>query len=248
MVRGHTIQDEHNYGRINLSKVIIKSSNVGAAKIALAIPASQMWDTFRRAGFGKVTNSGFPGEAAGILREYRRWNKIDRATLAFGYGVSVTALQLAQAYGVLATDGLRHDISFLSSDQRSEKQRVLSVKTCRKIRKMLEGVVSEEGTALLASVNGYRVAGKTGTVHKSTSSGYAEDRYLSVFVGMAPASYPRLVVVVMIDDPRKGKYFGGAVAAPVFSRVMSGALRLLDVPPDNLPTLQAQSVSGEDAA
>jgi cell division protein FtsI (penicillin-binding protein 3) len=241
MVSGHTIQDEHDYGSIDLSRVIVKSSNVGAAKIALAIPPKVMWDTFRRMGFGEVTSSGYPGESAGSLSNYRGWNKIERATLAFGYGLSVTALQLAQAYAVLANGGLRPGITVLTRDSAPEFQRVLSVKTSRSIRKMLEGVVSKEGTAVRARVEGYRVAGKTGTVHKSISGGYAKNRYISVFAGLAPATRPRLVVVVTINEPHSGEYYGGIVAAPVFSKVMAGALRLLDVPPDNLPTLQAHS-------
>jgi cell division protein FtsI (penicillin-binding protein 3) len=241
MVSGHTIQDEHDYGSIDLSRVIIKSSNVGAAKIALAIPPKVMWETFRKMGFGEVTSSGYPGESAGSLSDYRGWNKIERATLAFGYGLSVTALQLAQAYAVLANNGLRPAITILTHDSVPEFQRVLSVKTSRRIRKMLEGVVSKEGTAVRARVEGYRVAGKTGTVHKSTSGGYAKNRYISVFAGLAPATRPRLVVVVTINEPHSGEYYGGIVAAPVFSKVMAGALRLLDVPPDNLPPLQAHS-------
>jgi cell division protein FtsI (penicillin-binding protein 3) len=241
MVRGHTIQDEHNYGKIKLSRVIVKSSNVGAAKIALAIPPKQLWDTYRQVGFGENTGSGFPGEAAGMLSDFSGWNKIERATLAFGYGLSVTPLQLAQAYSVLANDGFKTSISYLDSGEPQSRRRVMSDETCRKIRKMLEGVVSSEGTAKLAKVEGYRVAGKTGTVHKTVAGGYAKDRYISVFAGMAPASSPRLVMVVMIDEPSRGEYFGGVVAAPVFSRVMAGALRLLDVPPDDLPTLQAKA-------
>ncbi len=240
MVRGHTIQDEHNYGKINLSRVIVKSSNVGAAKIALAIPPEQLWDTYRKVGFGENTGSGFPGEAAGMLSDFGGWNKIERATLAFGYGLSVTPLQLAQAYAVLANDGYKTSISYLDSGEPQDKQRVMSGETCRKIREMLERVVSNEGTAKLAKVEGYRVAGKTGTVHKTVAGGYAKDRYVSVFAGMAPVSRPRLVMVVMIDEPSKGEYFGGVVAAPVFAKVMAGALRLLDIPPDDLPTLQAR--------
>jgi len=238
MVRGHTIQDQHDYGAITLAKVISKSSNVGASKIALSIPAESLWETFHHMGFGAITESGFPGESAGLLSNFERWRRIERATLSFGYGLSTTTLQLAQAYAVLATDGLRAPISFLVSDKPPSTQRVLSIRTCRQLRQMLEGVVSAEGTALSASVDGYRVAGKTGTVHKSTPGGYAKDRYVSVFAGMAPASNPRLVIVVMINEPSNGDYYGGVVAAPVFSNVMSGALRLLNVPPDDLPDLQ----------
>ena len=240
MVRGHTIQDEHNYGRINLSRVIVKSSNVGAAKIALAIPPEHLWDTYRQVGFGDNTGSGFPGEATGALSDFSGWNKVERATMAFGYGLSVTPLQLAQAYAVLANGGYKTSISYLAAGEPQDRQRVISRETCQKIREMLERVVSTEGTAKLAKVEGYRVAGKTGTVHKTTAGGYAKDRYISVFAGMAPVSQPRLVMVVMIDEPSRGEYFGGVVAAPVFARVMAGALRLLDIPPDDLPTLQAR--------
>jgi cell division protein FtsI (penicillin-binding protein 3) len=248
MVSGHTIQDEHDYGAIDLARIIVKSSNVGAAKIALAIPPKVMWNMFRRVGFGEVTSSGYPGESAGSLSDYRGWNKIERATLAFGYGLSVTALQLAQAYAVLANGGLRPGITVLTRDSAPEFQRVLSVKTSRRIRKMLEGVVSQEGTAVRARVEGYRVAGKTGTVHKSTSGGYAKNHYISLFAGLAPATHPRLVIVVTINDPQSGEYYGGIVAAPVFSKVMAGALRLLDVPPDNLSPLQAHSDDRAGAA
>lgn len=248
MVRGHTIQDEHDYGKIDLSRVLVKSSNVGAAKIALTIPPEQLWETYRQVGFGENTGSGFPGEAAGMLSDFNGWNKIERATLAFGYGLSVTPLQLAQAYSVLASDGYKTSISYLDSDKPQLRQRVMSSETSRKIRKMLEGVVSTAGTAKLAKVDGYRVAGKTGTVHKTVAGGYAKDRYVSVFAGMAPASRPRLVMVVMIDEPSKGDYFGGVVAAPVFARVMAGALRLLDIPPDDLPTLQAKVKSWAESA
>ncbi len=248
MVRGHTIQDEHNYGRINLSNIIVKSSNVGAVKVALSIPARHIWEVLHRVGLGEITSSGFPGESGGYLSQYTRWRTLDRATVAFGYGLSVTPLQLAQAYSVLATDGLRTPVSFIASDGPPKRRRALSADTSRKIRLMLEGVVSSEGTAKLAGVTGYRVAGKTGTIQKNTSGGYSKDRYISTFAGMAPASDPRLVAVVMIDEPRKGEYYGGVVAAPVFSKVMQGALRLLDIFPDNLPTLQAQSHDQADSA
>lgn len=248
MVRGHTIQDEHDYGRINLSNILVKSSNVGAAKVALSIPPEQIWDVFHRVGLGETTGSGFPGEAAGVLTHYTRWRTLDRAIMAFGYGLSVTPLQLAQAYAVLATDGLRPTLRFTVADQPPLKRRVLDADTSRQIRLMLEGVVSSEGTARLASVSGFRIAGKTGTVHKSDLGGYAKDRYVSVFAGMAPASKPRLVAVVIINEPSDGKYYGGTVAAPVFSRVMQGALRLLDITPDNVPTLQAQTRDPADSA
>ncbi|MGH8501824.1 MAG: peptidoglycan D,D-transpeptidase FtsI family protein [Gammaproteobacteria bacterium] len=241
MVRGHTIQDEHDYGLLNLAGVIRKSSNVGATKIALALAPGKLWESYRRVGFGTVTESGFPGEAAGALSSYQGWGDFERATLAFGYGLATTPLQLARAYAAIAADGVLPAISYVATGQAQVQDRVMSVATARRLRWMLEGVVSAGGTAPMASVEGYRIAGKTGTVHKATAGGYAEDRYVSIFAGMAPASHPALVTVVVIDEPGDGSYFGGQVAAPVFSRIMAGALRLLDVRPDDLPRLQADT-------
>jgi cell division protein FtsI (penicillin-binding protein 3) len=228
----HQVKDHRDYGRIDLSRVILKSSNVGVSKIALDLPKEQFWGFFSRVGFGDPTSTGFPGEVAGQLAPYRRWAEIDQATLAFGYGLSVTSLQLARAYGVLASDGIRYPVSLLRQDAPVKGERVMRAATARTVRKMMEAVVTDEGTAPAAAVTGYRVAGKTGTAKKSISGGYADDRYISVFAGIAPASDPRLVMVVMIDEPTAGKYYGGSVAAPVFSRVMTGALRLLNIAPD----------------
>ncbi|MDQ3797459.1 MAG: penicillin-binding transpeptidase domain-containing protein [Pseudomonadota bacterium] len=240
MVNGHTIQDEHNYGRLHLAGIIRKSSNVGATKIALALPPGALWRSYDRVGFGALTGSGFPGEALGSLSDYHGWGAFERATLAFGYGLAVTPLQLARAYAAIAADGLLPTISFTPVTQ-TERTRVMSVSLARELRHMLEGVVSVDGTAPMAAVDGYRVAGKTGTVHIPTAGGYAKRRYISVFVGMAPARQPALVTVVVIEEPQGDVYYGGQVAAPVFSRIMDGALRLLDVRPDNLPQLQANT-------
>ena len=185
-------------------------------------------------GFGNATATGFPGESSGQLTDHQRWARIDQATLSFGYGLSATPLQLARAYSVLANDGIRLPVSLLRLEERPEGRRVMSDGIARALREMLETVVSEQGTAPAAAVPGYRVAGKTGTVKKSISGGYSDDRYLSVFAGMAPASDPRLVMVVVIDEPNAGEYYGGKVAAPVFSRVMAGALRLMNIAPDAL--------------
>jgi len=230
----HLVKDHRNYGAIDLSRVILKSSNVGVSKIALDLPKEDFWGFFSRMGFGEPTSTGFPGEVSGQLAPYRRWAEIDQATLAFGYGLSVTALQLARAYGVIASDGIRYPASLVQAGEPARGERVMSVETARTVRRMMEAVISDEGTAPAAAVPGYRVAGKTGTAKKSISGGYAEDRYISVFAGIAPASDPRLVMVVMIDEPSAGKYYGGSVAAPVFSRVMAGALRLLNIAPDGL--------------
>ena len=228
----HLVKDHRNYGPIDLSRVILKSSNVGVSKIALDLSKETFWGFFSRIGFGEPTSTGFPGEVAGQLAPFRRWAEIDQATLAFGYGLSVTALQLARAYGVIASDGIRYPVSLIRTDEMARGERVMRAETARTVRSMMEAVVSDQGTAPAAAVTGYRVAGKTGTAKKSISGGYAEDRYISVFAGIAPASDPRLVMVVMIDEPSAGKYYGGAVAAPVFSRVMTGALRLLNIAPD----------------
>ena len=232
-VQGSTIKDIRNYGKINLEEIILKSSNVGISKVALSLDQDQQLEMYLKLGLGVSSGSGFPGERNGNLRT-GRLSEFERATMAFGYGLSVTPLQLARAYSAIAADGILFPVSFLRRDERVEGERVMSEATAKKVRHMMERVVSPEGTANKASIANYRVAGKTGTMHKFISGGYAKDRYLSVFAGMAPASNPRLVMVVMINEPRNGQHFGGQVAAPVFSKVVSGALRLLDIPPDNL--------------
>lgn len=229
------IRDLHDYGRIDVSTVIQKSSNVGAAKIALSIPPQRLWQVFAASGLGASTHSGFPGEASGWLPAYQRWREIERATLSFGYGLSVTPLQLAQAYTVFGADGQLRPASFLRLAAPSRGLPVLEPRIAAQVRAMLERVTQEGGTGTQARVAGYRVAGKTGTVHKLGPGGqYAPDRYLSLFAAVAPASRPRLAMVVVVNEPQ-GDYYGGLVAAPVFSKVMTGALRLLDVAPDDLP-------------
>ncbi len=228
------VKDHHNYGVLDVAGVIRKSSNVGVSKIALDLPQEVLWKAYSELGFGQTSAASFPGESAGQLAPYRRWAKIDQATLSFGYGISVTPLQLAQAYSVLAADGLLHPVSLLRQDQPPEGRRVMSRSTAVAMRKMLESVISTEGTAPAAAVARYRVAGKTGTVKKSIAGGYAEDRYLAVFAGLAPVSDPRLAMVVMLNEPSAGKFYGGQVAAPVFSKIMAGALRLLNIAPDAL--------------
>ena len=229
----NTIRDIRNYGRINLSTVLQKSSNVGASKLAMAIPAESLWRVHNGIGFGMSTGSGYPGEVDGVLTHAAEWRQIDLATLAFGYGMAVTPLQLARAYGVLANDGVLLPVSFIKQTEAVKGERVIKSSTAKQLRKMLETVISEEGTGLKARIAGYRVAGKTGTSKKaSRNGGYEDDRYISVFAGMAPASDPRLVMIVMINEPRAKVYYGGEVAAPVFSKVMAGALRLMGIAPD----------------
>jgi len=236
-VQGSTIKDMRDYGKINLEEIILKSSNVGVSKVALSLDQEQQLGMYMKLGFGVNSGSGFPGERNGNLRT-GHLSEFERATMSFGYGLSVTALQLARAYSAIAADGVLYPVSFLRVDEEVNGERVMSNQTAKKVRSMMERVVSPEGTANKASIANYHVAGKTGTLHKFISGGYAKDRYLSVFAGMAPASDPRLVMVVMINEPRKGQYFGGQVAAPVFSRVISGALRLMDIAPDDLKIAQ----------
>ncbi|MBT8129172.1 MAG: penicillin-binding protein 2 [Gammaproteobacteria bacterium] len=247
-VMGNTIRDTHNYGDLDVSGVIMKSSNVGISKIALSLDAEQQWSMYQKLGFGSDTGSGFPGEASGRLSVNAINNDFERATLAFGYGVSVTSLQLARAYAAIAADGYLKPVSFLHREQSPQGERVMAAETAAAVRRMMQRVVSSKGTGKQAKVANYSVAGKTGTVHKFTAGGYADDRYLSIFTGMVPAEDPKLVMVVMIDEPRNGEYFGGEVSAPVFSKVMAGAMRLLDVPPDSVEAgrLVLDTRSGDD--
>ncbi|MCP4041353.1 MAG: penicillin-binding protein 2 [Gammaproteobacteria bacterium] len=230
----HTIRDPRNYGVIDVSAVIMKSSNVGAAKIALALSRQNLWQLFDKVGFGAETGSEFPGESTGILTDFGSWGEVHRATLSFGYGLSVTALQLARAYSVIAADGILRPASFMRIDQPEEGERVFSSRTAWQVRRMLENVLGQGGTGTRGRVAGYRVAGKTGTVRKSTVGGYATDRYMAVFAGMAPASRPEVVIAVVINEPGGKEYYGGQVAAPLFSQVMAGTLRILGIIPDDL--------------
>ena len=241
----NTVRDVHDYGQLDVSGVIRKSSNVGVSKIALSLPAEEIWTLLTELGFGAQTYSGFPGEASGLLSYHGGWNAIETATLSFGYGVSVTPLQLAQAYAVLATGGIKRSVTFLRDGEVTEERRILPAAIAQQVLNMLEQAAGPDGTAPQAQVAGYRVAGKTGTVKKATAGGYSSKKYLAVFAGMAPASDPRFVMVVMVDAPDNGKYYGGQVAAPVFSKVMAGALRLMAVPPDDVPLLQTR-VAGEE--
>ncbi len=226
------VKDSRNLGAIDVATVLTRSSNVGASKIALGLEKRALWKTMDRLGFGQRAQTGFPGEVGGQLIDYRRWAQIDQATLAFGYGIAVSTLQLAQAYAVLANDGVRLPVTLLKRSQPPRGERVFSSDTAVAVRRMLESVVGVDGTAPEAAVAGYRVAGKTGTVKKFGPDGYSDDRYLSLFAGMAPAREPRVALVVMLDEPRTGRFYGGKVAGPVFSAVMAETLRLLNVAPD----------------
>jgi cell division protein FtsI (penicillin-binding protein 3) len=243
-VAGYTIHDDgKDYGRIDLTTIIQKSSNVGASKIALSLPSEFMWRTLDAFGFGKTTGSGFPGEVSGSLPAFRAWNPARQATISYGYGLSITALQLADAYDTLANAGVHTPPSFIRLSDAPLPQPVITPQLSTTLRGILESVVSSEGTGKLADIAGYHVAGKTGTAHIAANGGYSTDKYISVFAGMAPASDPRLVAVVVINQPSHGNYMGGTVSAPVFAQVMRGALRLLDVMPDDLQSLPATSLA-----
>ncbi|NEX18866.1 penicillin-binding protein 2 [Thiorhodococcus mannitoliphagus] len=233
----NTVRDVHNYGSLDVTGVITKSSNVGVVKIAQRMAYSDLWHIYDQVGFGHPTGVGFPGESGGLLRHYSNWRPFEHATMAFGYGLSVTALQLAQAYSVIAADGVKRPVTLVKRDAASlaalKGTSVLSPATARKVRAMMETVVSDKGTAAKAQITGYRAAGKTGTAKKAGKSGYRGRRYQSVFAGFVPAGQPRLVMVVMIDEPGGKSYYGGTVAAPVFQKVMQGALRLFNIPPDD---------------
>jgi cell division protein FtsI (penicillin-binding protein 3) len=227
-----TIHDAHPHGVLTVAEVIQKSSNVGAAKMALALDRQYLWGVFNLIGFGTKTRIGFPGEASGRLRDYKTWRPIEQATMSYGHGISVTLLQLARSYTVFANDGELKPVSLLKLKEAPVGTQVFSANTAHYVKDMLEMVVLPGGTALKAQVAGYRVAGKTGTTHKLGDHGYEKNKYVGSFVGMAPASNPRLIMAVMIDDPSSGEYYGGTVAAPVFSAVMADALRMLAVPQD----------------
>jgi cell division protein FtsI (penicillin-binding protein 3) len=228
---GYTISDHHNYGVLDVTGIITKSSNIGVSKIALQLDAERMWDTYTRFGFGEATGTGFPGESAGVLRNHKRWRKVEQATISYGYGISVTVLQLAQAFAVIADQGrLRHPSLILGTA--SAPISVADPLVVQQVADMLETVPGPAGTGKAARVVNYRVSGKTGTSRKASAAGYAS-RYVSSFAGYAPASDPKLVAVVVINDPTGDAYYGGAVAGPLFSSVMSGALRIMNVTPDD---------------
>jgi cell division protein FtsI (penicillin-binding protein 3) len=242
-IGNHLVKDVHNYGTLDLTGVLKKSSNVVVSELALRMPPEYFWGIYNKLGFGVAPGSGFPGEANGSLLDYHNWHDFDKATLSFGYGVSTSALQLARAYTALADDGILHSVSLFRRDEDVDQQRVFSAKTAKRVRAMLETVLMKDGTAYEGRVDGYSVAGKTGTVKKAGAGGYVEKSYFSVFAGMAPAKNPRLIIVVMVDEPSAGQYYGGIVSAPVFSKVMAGALRVLEVAPDqqdSMPILLTQ--------
>jgi len=241
-ITGRTITDDHPRGALTVEQVVAKSSNVGTAKIALQMPAQALWETLSAVGFGQVPQAALSGAVPGHLRPASTWRPVEQATIAYGYGISVSLLQLAHAYLVFARDGDIVPVSVLRTESAQTPTRVLSTQTTVKMRRMLELATSDEGTAPLARIPGYRVAGKTGTARKLRDGRYT-DAYVSSFVGFAPVSDPHIVVAVMIDEPRAGRYYGGDVAAPVFGAIAAGTLRALQIPPDSPATQVAQATA-----
>ncbi|MFT6470101.1 peptidoglycan D,D-transpeptidase FtsI family protein [Neptuniibacter pectenicola] len=239
-VKRKTIRDHRNYGEIDVSTIITKSSNVGVTKLTMSLPEGSVRNLYHNVGLGQATGIGFPGESSGYLPYLNKRQVVERATLSYGYGLSVTPLQLAQSYLALANDGVMSPVNLIRQKEAGKPVRVMPASVAQDVRVMMETVISSKGTGRRAAVPGYRVAGKTGTVHKVGRGGYIDDQYMSTFAGLAPVSNPRLVTVVMIDNPKGQEYYGGEVAAPVFSRAMGGALRLLNVPPDNWPDVNKQ--------
>lgn len=244
---GKTIHDPVNYGELDLTRILTKSSQVGITKVALQLDPFYVREIFFRMGIGQTTGTGFPGETTGTLPSPKRWNDVQRATFAYGYGLDTTTLQLAQAYAVIANDGKKNPVSLLRlSDEdlaKRQSEQVVSAEHSRQVMRMLETVLSPDGTGKRAALEGYSAGGKTGTAHKSSGGGYQVDEKFSVFVGVAPIQNPRIVVAIMVDEPRSGIYSGGEVSAPVFAAVADSALRILQVVPDKL----THSESGGDA-
>jgi cell division protein FtsI (penicillin-binding protein 3) len=237
-------EEGSDLGRVSLSTVLAQSSNVGAARIALTRKPHAIWDMLSGFGIGRLTDSAFPGESAGTLNDPQHWRTVGQATLSYGYGVNVTALQLARAYGAIAAGGTLKPVSLLALDESPKGQRVISAETAHELTTMLEAVVSPGGTGQRAAVRNFHVAGKTGTSRKAAGGGYSKD-HSAIFAGFAPASQPRLVVVVMIDEPQGDVYYGGDVAAPVFANVTAGAMRLMSVAPDDLARVTPAVFAGE---
>jgi len=242
------IEDKRNLGRIDMSTVLQKSSNVGSTRIAMSLESEELWTVLSRFGLGQSTASGYPGESAGLLSHYSNWRPISQATLAYGYGMSMTALQLAQAYAVFGNGGLQRPVSLTRVDQAPIARRVVQPEVATAVLGMMEGVTQTGGTGTQAAITGYRVAGKTGTSLKATAGGYAEDRYTAVFAGLAPVSSPRLAIVVVVDDPSAGQYYGGQVAGPVFADIASGAMRILAVAPDDTHSVRGPNLTLAEVA
>jgi cell division protein FtsI (penicillin-binding protein 3) len=239
----YTFDEEHKLGAIALSTVIAKSSNVGMIKMALSLPPESIWENLTAFGFGQVTGSGFPGESAGLVNHHTHWKRLGTASVSFGYSLTVTPLQLAHAYAILGSGGINRPVTLQRVDAPAAGERVIDERVARELLRMMESVVSEEGTGKRAALLGYRVAGKTGTAFKAASGGGygapGSRKYIASFGGVVPASRPKLAAIVVIDEPSGERFYASEVAAPVFANVMAGALRLLGVPPDGLEQMPA---------
>ncbi len=236
----YDVRDSKDYGWLTLKGILKKSSNVGVTKVAQKLQEDQMWSVFDRFGFGRPPGSEFPGEVSGLLNHSSLWNDVEQSALSYGYGMSASVLQLTRAYSAIANGGILPEVSFIRRSKVLPGERVISEKVAQQVITMLESVVTKGGTGTRAKVAGYRVAGKTGTSYKSYSGGYDEERYISLFAGMAPASDPKLVLVVVVHEPTAGDHYGGLVAAPVFSKVMADALRIMGLKRDDWDSLSAQ--------
>jgi len=232
VVSGIAIKDAHHYSMLSVREVIQKSSNIGTVRMAMQMQPRELWELYASVGYGQKPQISFPGAVTGRLRPHKTWRPIEQATMAYGYGLSASLLQIARAYTTFARDGEVIPITMLRQEQPVSGIRVISPETAREIRTMLQMAVGPGGTGQLAQTIGYSVGGKSGTAHKQEGKGYATNKYRSWFVGLAPVDKPRIVVAVMVDEPSNGKYYGGAVAAPVFSQVVQQTLRVLGVPPD----------------
>ena len=245
-VANRYISDVHDYGPVTLRRLLVKSSNIGSAKLAATMSNQHMYGVFSRFGFGEKTESGFPGESSAVLSAPNRWGPVEKATISYGYGLSVTPLQIAQAYATLANGGVRVSPTFIKG-AKTRRERAVDARIANDVLRMLEGVIEPGGTATQAAIKGYRVAGKTGTSRRAVAGGY-EKRYISLFAGVVPVEDPRFAMAVVVHEPSAGGYYGGVISAPVFHNVMDGALRLMDVPPDNIAQWYADSVPAKPVA
>ena len=245
-IGGYTVEDIRNFGPLSVEDILMKSSNIGVTKIGLELDPNELMSFYQEVGFGKRTDSGLPGEIGGIVPMRERWYTSERATLSYGYGFAVTALQIVQAYAAIANEGVLVPIVIFPDESRAEPRRVMPQHVAVDITRMLERVVTPTGTSRRAQIPLYRVAGKTATVQKLIDGEYSSDQHLSMFVGFAPASKPELAAVVIVDDPKGKSHYGGVVAAPVFRKIISSALRILNVPPDDLEKVAVKGVSAKE--
>ncbi|WP_299080865.1 penicillin-binding transpeptidase domain-containing protein [uncultured Paraglaciecola sp.] len=238
---GNIVRDSRNYGEIDLTEIIRKSSNMGTSKLALSVPKDFLLDMYYNVGLMSDSGANLLGESNGIFNERNRWSDFELSTLSFGYGISVTALQLARMYSILGDGGIKRPLSIIKNDEPIESERVISEDVTQQVLQMLESVTQAGGSAQKAKVPGYRVAGKTGTSRKANANGYGEE-YVNIFAGVAPVSDPQLAVVILINEPKGELYYAGHTAAPVFSKVMAASLQMLNVPPDD-KTVSSLAVS-----